>query len=72
MVEQQERQLVYDRYKKWVESLSAQEQNLPFIHILGKSMSPLEALNEILEGSAIGNSLTRAELLKLGYLRGTL
>jgi len=61
----EERKLIADRLKTWINSLPERERNLPFFHALGVSLTPEEMLKEVEGASQLGDIIADMELKKL-------
>ena len=63
----EERKLIADRLKTWINSLPPRERTMPFFHALGISLTPEEILLEVEGASQIGDVVADMELKKLKY-----
>ena len=63
----EERKLVADRIKTWINSLPPAERKMEFFHALGVSLTPEEMLKEVEGASQVGDVIADAELKKLRY-----
>lgn len=61
----EERKLIADRLKTWINSLPESEKKLPFFHALGVSLTPEEMLKEVEGASQVGDVIADMELKKL-------
>ncbi len=68
----EDKQLAVNNFRVWVDSLPVEQRNLPFIHVLGTSISPEDLLREMEADTAIGQAQTRVELRKIGVIPSTL
>ncbi len=63
----EERKLVADRLRQWLNELPIVERNRSFFHLLGVSLTPEEMLIEVEGASQIGDVIVDMELKKLRY-----
>ena len=61
----EERKLVADRLRQWLNKLPPAERETPFFHALGVSLTPEEMLKEVEGASQVGDVIADAELRKL-------
>ena len=61
----EERKLIADRLKTWINSLPPAERKTPFFHALGVSLTPEEMIKEVEGASQIGDIIADMEIKKL-------
>ncbi len=68
-ITQEQRKLIADRLKDWINKLPPAERTTPFFHVLGESFTPEEMLKEVEGASEFGNVIAETELKKLRYYK---
>jgi hypothetical protein len=62
-----ERQLTIARYEKWISILTPIDRNLPVEIIGNRVFTPIELLNEIRNGTAVGEIMIQKEMEQINY-----
>ena len=62
MQTEEERRLVADRLKAWIQTLPPSQKTAPFFHALGVSLTPEQMLQEVEGKSQIGDIIVKDQL----------
>lgn len=62
MATEDDKKLVEDRLKQWINSLPTSQKNAPFFHALGVSLTPEEMLKEVQGNSQLGEIIVNDQM----------
>ena len=62
MATEDEKKLVEDRLKSWINKLPPSQRTAPFFHALGVSLTPEEMLKEVEGNSQLGEIIVNDQL----------
>ena len=62
MVTQEDKQLVVDRLKNWIQTLPPSQKDKLFFHALGVSLTPMQMLQEVEGESQLGQIIVTDQM----------